>query len=176
MENALVQALMYSLPALLVLGAVKIVLDWNSAKENSNRNFALRSEIIKQNFSLKLSAYERCVLFLERISPQQLFMRVPPVGKTAKQYVDEISMTIQAEYEHNITQQIYMSPQAWVALVKGKEELLGAFRQMLSAVPENADGLMLANAMVRWMEEQQFFPTQQAIHVLKTEAHSYFNT
>lgn len=176
MEATIAQALMYVLPAAIMVAGVKLTLDWVTQKENTDKNFELRAEMMKQHFHIKLAAYERCVLFLERISPQHLLMRLSPVGKTAAQFMDELSLTVQAEYEHNLTQQIYMSPQAWAALVKGKEELLTAFRQAYATLPPNADALQLSNAVVKWMQEQQFFPTQQAIHALKTEAHSYFNT
>ncbi len=168
------QALMYSVPALLVVVAVRIVLYWQKEKENQDQKSRIKIEIIKNNFALKLSAYERCVLFLERISPQSLFTTNLPANKTAEQYYRELEFSIRTEYEHNITQQIYMSPQAWIALVKGKEDLLMILRNVKNALPKEADGFALANAVVRFMEEQQAFPTQQAILVLKTESNGLF--
>ncbi|MBX7241198.1 MAG: hypothetical protein K1X92_05560 [Bacteroidia bacterium] len=169
------EALLYSVPAALVVVAVRIVLYWQKDKDDQDQKYKLKADIIKNNFALKLSAYERCVLFLERISPQHLFTTNIPAGKTAEQYYRELEYIINSEYEHNITQQIYISPQAWIALVKGKEDLLSILRNVKNNLPANADGFALANSAVKFLEEQQAFPTQSAILVLKTESNGLFS-
>lgn len=174
LTTAVSEALLYSVPALLVVVAVRIVLYWQKEKEDQEQKSRLKAEIIKNNFALKLSAYERCVLFLERISPQHLFTTNIPAGKTAEQYYRELEFNINSEYEHNITQQIYMSPQAWIALVKGKEDFLTILRNVKNNLPSNADGFALANSTVKFLEEQQVFPTQSAILVIKTESNGLF--
>ena len=168
------QALLYSVPALLVLATVRIVLYWQKEKDEQDQKNKIKAEVLKSTFATKLGAYERCVLFLERISPQQLFVNILPVGKTAEQYYNELEFTIKTEFEHNITQQIYMSPQAWIAVVKGKEDLLTILRNVKNALPAQATGFVLANATVKFLEEQQAFPTQHAILVLKTESNGLF--
>lgn len=168
------EGLMYFIPALLVLIGMKWVVENQNAREKAIQQYALRTEVIKSHFHLRLAAYERAILFLERISPQQLFTLLSPTGMSAAQYFEALNTSIRAEYEHNITQQIYLSPQAWFELVKAKDETLAIAREVLSTLPPTASALELANGMVEKMQENESIPANAAILAIKTETNNLF--
>ncbi len=73
-------------------------------------------------FTLQLQAYERVILFLERITPQHLVNREKPRAKGVKAYYLQLVQSIQSEYEHNLTQQLYLPEKSWerVEIVKNQ--------------------------------------------------------
>lgn len=172
--NIIAQALMYSVPALLVLITTKVLLDHQLKRDAQNKGLMIKAEVIKEHFQLRLAAYERCILYLERISPSQLFTRCVPMGKNAKQYYEEITFEIRSEFEHNLTQQTYMTPHAWGAVVMAKEQMLTLIRDTFEMLPPNSDSLYLANSIVKSLQEEEKIPTYSAILVLKGDTNSFF--
>ena len=81
--------------------------------ENNRRNFILKESIQKESLPIRLQAYERLTLFLERISPQNLLKRVSPISQEVEDYKSLIIQTVEQEYEHNLSQQIYVSDPCW---------------------------------------------------------------
>ena len=102
-----------TIPSFIVFLTAWIVIR-NMIKNDQEKR---RQEIILQGARsvtpIKLQAYERIVLFLERISLESLLMRVSTPDMTASQLQSALITTIRSEFEHNLSQQIYMSPQAW---------------------------------------------------------------
>ena len=81
--------------------------------ENNRRNFILKESIQKESLPIRLQAYERLTLFLERISPQNLLKRVSPISQEVEDYKSLLTQTVEQEYEHNLSQQIYVSDPCW---------------------------------------------------------------
>lgn len=79
-----------------------------------------RADLKKETLALRVQAYERMVLFCERIRLSDLVMRLTVDGGNAVTLKNSIIVTIQKEYEHNLTQQIYLSRQLWdmITLIK----------------------------------------------------------
>ena len=80
-------------------------------------------EHLKEWFDLRLQAYERMILFLERISPSVLLRRVPKESKSVIDYRLYLLNSVQNEYEHNITQQMYLSETLWNHIVENKHSI-----------------------------------------------------
>lgn len=74
----------------------------------------------KNSLPLKLQAYERMTLFLERINPSKLLLRVASVNNDKNAYVISLINTIEQEFEHNLTQQIYISEKCWSIIIASK--------------------------------------------------------
>lgn len=118
----------YTLPALITGGTAFILLQKFFNNEENKRRFELLKENQKQALPIRLQAYERLVLFLERISPVQLLLRVPGTGLDPQSYATLLVHSIQTEYEHNITQQIYVSEEAWSTVLKAKNGIIVLIR------------------------------------------------
>ncbi|MGV7105184.1 DUF7935 family protein [Flavobacterium sp. U410] len=118
----------YTLPALITGGTAFILLQKFFNNEENKRRFELLKENQKQSLPIRLQAYERLVLFLERINPVQLLLRVPGTGLNPQSYATLLVHSIQTEYEHNITQQIYVSEEAWNTVLKAKNGIIVLIR------------------------------------------------
>lgn len=88
--------------------------------ENAKRNYLLQKESKPDTLSLRLQAYERMTLFLERINPSQLLVRISPISENKTDYQNFVIAQIEQEYEHNLAQQIYVSNECWSTITTAK--------------------------------------------------------
>ena len=112
--------LVYCIPALVTGAIAFLFFKEHTANENNRRNFLLHQMHKKESFPVRLQAFERLTLFLERISAQQLMRRVAPIAPQPEAYKDLLIQTIEQEYEHNLSQQIYVSETCWRMLTTAK--------------------------------------------------------
>lgn len=96
--------------------------------ETYRREIELRKVSNSQIIPQRLTAYERIALFLERIKPTGLARRVSPIS-SAKNYEALLIQTIQAEWEHNLSQQIYVNPDTWKLVYSAKNATQNFIRQ-----------------------------------------------
>jgi len=123
---------------------------------------------------MRLQAYERCVLFLERISTGNLVLRVHKSHLTSKMLHVELVRTIREEYDHNITQQIYMSDKAWEQVKWAKEETIKIVNLASENVPEGSSGVELSKKIFEFVSELAVQPAQEATLFLRSEARNAF--
>ena len=123
----------------------------------------------KDMMPLRLQAYERLTLFLERISPNNLFARVYQPGFTARDFHIELLSNIRSEFEHNVTQQIYVSSEAWDKVKTAKEEIVKMINTSASAIDPNAKGAELSRTVLEEMMKEETNVSQKAIDFLKSE-------
>jgi hypothetical protein len=102
---------------------IKLLEDANDLQRDKMRK-ELTSESAKVTIPLKFQAYERMVLFLERISPSNLITRVLKHPTTVDGLHSRLLSTIREEYEHNMSQQLYISNQGWENIRSAKEEVI----------------------------------------------------
>jgi len=162
--------LLYFVPATLVIVAMFMVV-----KRFLDRDYKLnlvnaRQSMQKDALPLKLQAYERLVLFLERISPNSLLLRTHRAGISATQLHSDLLATIRAEFEHNLSQQIYISAGAWDAVKNSKEDMLRLMNNAYNSAGQHANGMQLSSMIFELMMKEENIPTQCAIDFLKTEA------
>ena len=138
--SKLIETLMYFIPAGIVLGAVYIVIKRFLDNDYRLRVIEVKKMLQKDLMPMRFQAYERLTLFLERISPSSLLIRVNRAGMSARELQSELLITVRAEFEHNITQQIYVSPEAWDAIRNLKEQNMLIINQVSSFLPESATG------------------------------------
>jgi hypothetical protein len=97
---------------------------------------------------LQLQAYERLILLTDRIAIPNLIHRVNQPGLSAKEMQSLLTHSIRQEFEHNITQQIYVAPEAWDAVRNFKEQNLLIINQVASFLPQEASGLDLNKSLL----------------------------
>ncbi|MDA3780560.1 MAG: hypothetical protein PF487_10140 [Bacteroidales bacterium] len=123
MEDIL-EILKYTLPAIIVLLTSIFILKTIIRDNQKNR----RIEIVTKNHRIitpiRLQAYERFTLFLERISPESIVLRTTNNKLNVKQVHAELLKIIREEYNHNVSQQIYISPQAWEIIKNAKANII----------------------------------------------------
>jgi hypothetical protein len=117
---------------------------------------------------IRLQAYERVILFLERINPNSMVMRLNKTGSAAN-FQSEILKTIRSEFEHNLSQQIYISSKSWEAVVKAKEETIKLINIAASKVSAEGGAMDLAQAVIGVTSQLSDLPTKPGIELIKKE-------
>jgi DNA-binding Xre family transcriptional regulator len=140
-ENIL-DYLAYLLPSVVVAGIAYYFFKTHTAHFEQLKRFEISAELKKNALPIRLQAYERLCLFLERIAPGNLVPRIKPFSDNKHDYENLLIRTIEQEFEHNLAQQIYISERCWSIIVTAKNATIQMIR--LSAINEkvtNADGL-----------------------------------
>jgi len=164
----------YILPSLVVFAASYLVIKRFLDNEYRKQLLLLRQENQKTTTPLRIQAYERLLLFLERISMDKLVLRVHRPGISAKLLQADLLKTIQDEYEHNLTQQLYISNNAWETVKKVKEESVKIINMAGTQMEETAKGTDLGKKIFEIMMQLENSPTQVAISVIKKEVRVIF--
>ncbi len=165
----LLEIFKYVLPSLVVLAATYMIIKQFFDREDSKEKLSLAVENHKTVTPIRLAAYERLTLLLERINPQNLIVRVTEPGMTALELQHNLLTSIRAEYEHNLSQQIYVSSQAWKAVTDVKELITQIVNQASQTVEIDAKASELGKKIVEIYSAQENEPVAAAIGVLKSE-------
>jgi hypothetical protein len=100
---------------------------------------------------LQLQAYERMTLLVDRITLPNLISRTAHDGLSARDMQLVLTRSIRDEFDYNITQQIYITPETWNAVKNLKEKNLLIINQVTSLMPPNASGLELNKALLEFI-------------------------
>lgn len=140
--DKLIELGFYTLPA-IVTGVVALYMfKYFYKNDEQKRRYSLMKENQKQALPIKLQAYERLALLLERINPTKLLLRIAPLNDDKNEYQQLLVRHIEQEYEHNITQQIYVSDECWTMIVTAKNTIIQNIRKTaLSPEVVNSDKL-----------------------------------
>jgi len=164
------------LPAAIVLVAMYLTVkafinkDFEMAQKEFEKKLAdLRIENSRTVLPLRLQAYERMCLFLERISPNNLLIRVNDPAFTSGQLQQKLNMEIRDELNHNLSQQIYMSDEAWTLVRRTFEEIASIINKAGEKVDKNDRGIELAKKIFEEMLDRQANPCDISLKFLKDE-------
>jgi len=118
--DKIIEILSYTIPS-AITGLVAYFFFLNHTKnEEKKLKLSIIKENQKQSLPIKMQAYERMTLYLERINPSQLMLRVKSVNNDKTAYAQSVINTIEQEFEHNISQQIYISEECWSVIISAK--------------------------------------------------------
>ena len=168
------EILKYTIPSAIVFIGVYFVLQNFLESEQKNMELKYRSDNIKLITPIKLQAYERLILYLERISLSYMVMRVYCRGMTAMDLLGKMLMNIRSEYEHNMAQQLYISSGAWKMVKSAKEETIKVINSCTEQLNDAATGLELSQFIVELVGQVESSPTEVAIEALKREVNRSF--
>jgi hypothetical protein len=130
----------YLIPALIVFVITHYQLKSFFDSEYQKRLIDLRFEQTKNIQPLKLQSYERLILLMERMSPESLVMRTYQPGISASQLKMDLIADINTEFNHNISQQLYVSIQCWQMVRIVKEEMINLINTAYTDAGHNAMG------------------------------------
>ena len=125
-------------------------------------------EAVKLVTPIRLQAYERMVLYLERISPESLVLRCYQPGMDTRLLQGVMTKTIRDEWEHNLSQQVYLSSEAWNRIRNAKDEMIGIINSAAISTPADADPTRLASNIFASVTEGEL-PTASALEFVKQE-------
>lgn len=124
---------------------------------------------------IKLAAYERLVLFLERTSPDEILNRELDVKMSSFEFQMRLLKVVRDEFEHNVAQQIYLNNKEWQAVVDAKNDILQLINMCATQVNANDKAIVLAQTILRTYNEAAQTPTKNAIALLKNEVSRLIN-
>ena len=128
-SEKIVDLILYAIPALITGIIAYQFFKEHTKNEDGRRRFLLHRDMQVNAMPLRLQAYERMALFLERISPNKLLVRVVPKSSNKEDYEVLLIATIEQEYEHNLSQQIYMTDQCWNIITAAKNATIQLLRK-----------------------------------------------
>jgi len=112
-STRIIELVSYTLPTLIMAFVAYSFFELYTKNETEKRKYLLQKDTKPDTLALRLQAYERMTLFLERINPSQLLVRITPISEDKKDYQNFVIAQIEQEYEHNLAQQIYISDECW---------------------------------------------------------------
>ena len=165
--DKILELMMYTVPSLVTGGVAYYLFDSYFKDQQHTRRWLLQKENQKQALPLRLQAYERMALFLERINPSKLLIRVAPLSTNKEEYQNLIIRHIDQEFEHNLTQQVYISDECWTMIITAKNTIIQNIRK--SNMSERVDtSHKLREVILSDLLDKQS-PSYVAISYLKTE-------
>ncbi len=159
----------YLIPALIVFFITHFQLKSFFDSEYQKRLIDLRFKQTKNIQPLKLQSYERLILLMERMSPESLVMRIYQPGISATQLKTDLIADINTEFNHNISQQLYVSIQCWQMVRVVKEEMVNLINTAYTDSGHNAVGLDLSKSIFEQLIKMEEIPTHKALIFIKKE-------
>jgi len=172
--NSLIEFGKILIPASVVLYAVYLMVRAFITKEIDMKRLEVRGRSIETILPVRLQAYERMTLFLERISPQNLLVRLNNPGYSARDFHKILLDEIRNEYNHNVAQQIYMSDEVWSMIRNAKEDLIIQINESASLMKDDSTGIDLAKQIFQTALDKKVEPINHALLELKKEIQQIF--
>lgn len=175
MLEIILEIIKYTIPGVIVCVVVYIILSNYVKKEEKLKMLELKAATGKDMLPLKLQAYERLSLFLHRISPENMIPRLPSAGISAKHYRQTLISNIKSEFEHNITQQVYVSSTVWNAVLTYKNDLINVINIQAAKIDDNENAFELSkNILEYYINNTEVITSQKVLDVIKQEVKTLF--
>jgi hypothetical protein len=162
------------LPAALVLYAMYLTMKSMLARETLKANVDYKVENSKLILPNRLLAFERMCLFLERLSPGNLILRLNTGSMSAKALQHLMIAEIREEFNHNLSQQIYMSDESWKNIKNTVEDVIALINTSAEKLSENAKSVELARLIFNEMEKRETDPVEITLSAVKSEIRTLF--
>lgn len=172
--DALIEYGKILIPASVVLYGVYLMVRAFINKEIELKKLEIRGRSIETILPNRLQAYERMCLFLERMSPPNLLLRVSNPALSAREFHKVLLDEIRNEYNHNVSQQIYMSEEVWNMVRNAKEDLVIMVNQAAESMNQESTGLDLSRKIFELSMEKNVEPIGHALNELKKEIQQTF--
>jgi len=168
------EILKYTLPSLIVFLVSLLTIHQFLKNEDKKRKVELMLNNQKLITPIRIQAYERMMLFLERIAPQSLVIRSQKPNMTNIDLQNTLLKTIRTEFEHNMAHQLYISNKAWEIIKSAKENLVKTINQSALQVKPDGPAIQLSKLILEGMLDESKDPTLKAIQFLKDEIRQLF--
>jgi hypothetical protein len=170
----LLEILKYTLPSLVVFATAYFLLKQHLDDKYKLALLSYRGEGQKITLPLRLQAYERYALLCDRISLSNLLLRVRTPNMTVRELKATLFISINQEFEHNASMQIYISHVLWQILKVAKDETVATVMIASQGLDPNADAEMLASAILNLSTQNDNSPLEKAIMAIRTELSSMY--
>lgn len=168
--SVILEIIKITIPALIVFATVYTLLKQYLENQYKIRMLDLKQSQTKTTTRLRLQAYERLSLFCERISIPSLILRLRDEKMNALDLRLAIMIAIQKEFEHNITQQVYVSDQLWQIVKIARDDAVNIVNLVYNSIEPNTSSRDYSKAIINYLEKREFVSSEKALHAIKKEA------
>jgi hypothetical protein len=172
--DALIEFGKILIPASVVLYAAYLLVRSFIQKDIDVKKLEVRGKAIETVLPNRLHAYERMTLFLERMSPHNLLVRLNTGSIPAKDFHQVLLAEVRNEYNHNVSQQVYISEEVWDLIKNAKEDLIVSINDAASEMEEQSTSLELSKKIFEKTMGKTIDPLAHALTELKREVHRIF--
>ena len=169
--------ILYSILLVLVIFAGLWFIQHSQFRnEERKRQFELKRESQKSVSPIRLRAYERLTLLLERTKPEHMIIELQqkePEALTTwsvPQLQQYLLQTIRAEFDHNQSQQVYVSAEVWDAIISARDQMASLCIAIVAQLPKEATAQTYATTLLTAYMSNGLTPTDKALAMLKDEA------
>lgn len=170
MEYKLIESLAYTLPAAIMAFAFWYTLKLFIKQQQQQVKLNLLTEKRKDSLPVRLQAFERMLLFCERINPIKMLLRIKPISDNVNDYLQLLINNIDQEFEHNLVQQLYVSKETWLAIITAKTDVINKLKQVSES--SNSANDLRENVLIDY--SKSISPTETAINSIKNEVKELF--
>jgi hypothetical protein len=169
------QLIIAIVPAAIVFLTTALFLKKQGEKEMRRAQLELSKQKKTQNFlAERMEAYQRSILLLERIHPNSLIMRIHNPALPSAVFQAELIKAVREEFEHNVTQQLFISIEGWNMLKKAKDETVKIINVAGQKMTETSMSTDLASKIFEIVGEVGDLPSEIAVEYLKKEFQELF--
>lgn len=158
-----------TIPAAVVFLVTYFTLKKMLDEDFRRKQLEARTKKSSELTPMKLQAYERLTIFLERIRLDNLVMRLADPALTATEFKHRLSQSINEEFNHNVSQQIFISDQAWLMIKAAKEDALNTIQNCYKDMSEFSKSTDLGKAILNEVIESKNDMVAKAILFIKKE-------
>ena len=169
------EVLKTTIPALIVFLTVYFLGKQFFANQSTQKLMDDRAQNRDKTMTIKLQAYERLVLFCDRMDVVNLAMRLTGKDLSATDLMQAMMISLQKEYEHNLAQQIYVSDKLWMIISQAKSGTISLISAAYNSLPKDAKANELLSAITTKMQEVNLNPAETATGAIRSEASQLFN-
>ncbi len=163
----IIDLLLYAVPALITGLIAYYFFKEHTKNEDGRRRFLLKKDLQVNAMPLRLQAYERMAIFLERITPSKLLIRVVPNSSNKEDYESLLIANIEQEFEHNLSQQIYISNECWNVITAAKNATIQLIRKAGMLEKTDTANKLREVVLTEMMEKRA--PSDVALSYIKQE-------
>lgn len=170
--DALWDILKYTIPALIVLIATTIIVNKFLIAETRKKQLSIFQEGLQDSVRLRLQAYERLTVLMERMHPRAIIPRFYHPGMTVKDLQYALVSSIKEEFEHNLSQQVYVSTQVWSTVVGVKEQELAMINQIASTLKPGDSAKVFHQRILDYVmkSDEEALPVEIGLDIIRNEA------
>ena len=162
------------IPAAAAIFGVQYTLKAFEERENKRAQADIKIKEREIALPIRLQAYERICMLIERISPENLIPRVNTVPMAANEFQSALLGEIRNELNHNLSQQVYLSAEAWKLTKQSTEAMKGLILKSVRELDENATVNDLARRILENMMTLEENPLELALGIIKQEIQQKF--
>ncbi|MFV0572589.1 MAG: hypothetical protein ACK5M1_09200 [Xanthomarina gelatinilytica] len=166
-SERIIDLFMFALPTLITGLIAYYFFKEHTKNEDGRRRFLLHKDMQVTAMPLRLQAYERMALFLERITPSKLLIRMSPTSSNKEDYENLLIAAIEQEFDHNLSQQIYISDDCWNIITAAKNATIQLIRKASLLEKTNTANKLREVILTEMMEKRA--PSDAALSFIKQE-------